>query len=56
MSKRSTSAHWEDAFEPRTELARMLIESRRRRRAAGERFLTDEEIDVLLGRTGEEAS
>ena len=46
---------WEDHFEAKTELARMLVESRRRRRAAGERFLTEDEIDALLGRADEVA-
>ena len=45
--------HWEDKVEPKTDLARFVLESRKRRRAAGERFLTLDEIDVLLGRRDE---
>lgn len=46
-------ANWEDRFEAKTDLARMVIESRRRRRANGERFLAEEEIDAYLNRADE---
>ena len=44
------AANWEQTFEAKTDLARMVVESRRRRHAAGDRFLSDDEIDVVLGR------
>lgn len=45
---------WEETIVPTNDLVQMLVEARKRRRAAGERFLTDDEVDALLGRDAED--